>query len=104
MQPRPAPGAASPAAPAVDSAKAPKATRPAKVGASETPEQFIRRLVREAGAEGVALSEVGKRVRARFRTFKLRELGYTQLRSYVADLDDVEIEKRGRDFFARLGE
>ena len=101
---RPAPGAASPAAPAVDSAKAPKATRPAKVGASETPEQFIRRLVREAGAEGVALSEVGKRVRARFRTFKLRELGYTQLRSYVADLDDVEIEKRGRDFFARLGE
>ena len=99
-----APGSASPAAPAVDSAKAPKATRPAKVGASETPEQFIRRLVREAGAEGVALSEVGKRVRARFRTFKLRELGYTQLRSYVADLDDVEIEKRGRDFFARLGE
>ncbi len=99
-----APGSASPAAPAVDSAKAPKAARPAKAEASETPEQFIRRLVREAGAEGVALSEVGKRVRARFRTFKLRELGYTQLRSYVADLDDVEIEKRGRDFFARLGE
>ncbi|WP_449316933.1 NYN domain-containing protein [Rubneribacter sp.] len=69
-----------------------------------TPEQFIRQLVREAGAEGVALSELGKRVRARFRTFKLRDLGYTQLRSYVADLDDVEIEKRGKDFFARLGE
>ena len=85
------------------------AAKPAAAPESEserpgTPEQFIRQLVREAGAEGVALSELGKRVRARFRTFKLRDLGYTQLRSYVADLDDVEIEKRGKDFFARLGE
>ena len=72
--------------------------------AGETPEQFIRRIVRESGAEGVALSELGKRVRGRFRSFKLRDLGYTQLRSYVADIDDVEIEKRGKDFIARLGE
>ncbi|WP_204217417.1 NYN domain-containing protein [Gordonibacter sp. An230] len=96
---------ASDASPSIAPHSASRAKRPAEAAeASETPEQFIRRLVREAGAEGVALSEVGKRVRTRFRTFKLRELGYTQLRAYVADLDDVEIEKRGRDFYARLGE
>ncbi len=77
---------------------------PAPADAGESPDRFIRQLVREAGAEGIALSEVGKRVRAKFRTFKLRDLGYTQLRSYVADIDDVEIEKRGKDFYARLAE
>lgn len=77
---------------------------PKRSDASQAPDQFIRQVVRESGADGVALSDLGKQVRAKFRNFKLRDLGYTQLRSYVADIDDVEIEKRGKDFYARLGE
>lgn len=70
----------------------------------ETPERFIRQIVRDSGAQGVALSALGKQVRAKYRTFKLRDLGYTQLRSYVADLGDIEVEKRDKDFYARLAE
>ncbi len=47
------------------------------------------------------LSVLGKRVRGKFRTFKLRDLGYTQLRSYVGDMEGIELDKRGKDFYAR---
>ena len=75
-----------------------------RANSDDTPERFIRREVLAAGAEGVALSTLGKRVRSRFRTFKVRDLGYTQLRSYVADLGDIRVEKRGRDYYALLAE
>ncbi|WP_225748959.1 NYN domain-containing protein [Paraeggerthella sp. Marseille-Q4926] len=75
------------------------ASRPAS-----NPDRFVRQLVRDAGVEGVAVSELSKRVRAKYRDFKVRDLGYSQFRSYVADLDDIEIEKNGKDFFARLAE
>lgn len=92
-------GAKSEAPAPVTEAPTPKRTKE-----SQAPDQYIRQVVRESGADGVALSDLGKQVRAKFRNFKLRDLGYTQLRSYVADIDDVEIEKRGKDFYARLGE
>lgn len=72
--------------------------------AASNPDRFVRQLVRDAGVEGVAVSELSKRVRAKYRDFKVRDLGYSQFRSYVADLDDIEIEKNGKDFFARLAE
>lgn len=75
------------------------ASRPAS-----NPDRFVRQLVRDAGVEGVAVSELSKRVRAKYRDFKVRDLGYSQFRSYVADLGDIEIEKNGKDFFARLAE
>lgn len=71
---------------------------------ASNPDRFVRQLVRDAGVEGVAVSELSKRVRAKYRDFKVRDLGYSQFRSYVADLDDIEIEKNGKDFFARLAE
>ena len=71
--------------------------------AASNPDRFVRQLVRDAGVEGVAVSELSKRVRAKYRDFKVRDLGYSQFRSYVADLDDIEIEKNGKDF-ARLAE
>lgn len=67
-------------------------------------EDFIRQLLREAGSEGISLAELGKRVRAKFRTFKLRDLGYSQFKTYVADLGDIDIEARGKEFYARFGE
>ena len=65
------------------------------------PEAFIRQLVAEAGADGIALSELGKRVRGKFRSFKVRDLGFSQLRQYVASLDGLAVEKRADEFFAQ---
>lgn len=67
---------------------------------SDGPESFIRQIVDGAGEEGVELSVLGKRVRGKFRAFKLRDLGYTQFRSYVGDLDGIELDQRGKVFFA----
>lgn len=69
-----------------------------------SPERFVRQLVREAGAEGIPVSVITKRVRARFRTFKVRDLGFSQMRTYVASLGDIDVEKRGRDYVARLAD
>ena len=59
------------------------------------PKAYVRQLVAEAGPAGVELSALGKRVRARYRTFKLRDLGYSQFKSYVADLEGIAVERRG---------
>lgn len=108
--PEPEP-ASAPAKPSPAKRRAPRVQKPAasapvpeQAAEAPAPDRFVRQLVRESGAEGVAISELAKRVRAKYRDFKVRDLGYSQFRSYVADLDDVEIEKVGKDFFARLAE
>ncbi|HIW76661.1 MULTISPECIES: NYN domain-containing protein [Gordonibacter] len=80
---------------------APAAVAPATSTATGA-EAFIRQTVADAGAEGAELGALGKRVRAKFRTFKVRDLGYPQLRSYVADLDGITVEQRDGRFYARL--
>lgn len=69
-----------------------------------TPEGYVRALVADAGPDGIALATLGKRVRGRFRTFKLRDLGYSQFRAYVADLDGIALERRDGEVFARPAE
>ncbi len=64
------------------------------------PQSYVLQLVTEAGAEGAELSQLAKRVRARFRSFKLRELGYSQFKGYVADLEGVRLEKRDKTLYA----
>lgn len=75
-----------------------------EVDTDDNPEAYIRQLIAEAGPEGVALAELGKRVRAKYRAFKVRELGYSQFKNYIADLGDIQVEKRGRSMYAVLGE
>ncbi|WP_165248220.1 NYN domain-containing protein [Adlercreutzia sp. ZJ141] len=67
-------------------------------------EAYIRQLIRDAGREGIALSTLSRRVRGKFRTFKVRDLGFTQLKNYVASLGDIEIEQTGSGLNARMGE
>lgn len=64
------------------------------------PQAFIRQAAIDAGPEGAELAALGKRVRAKFRTFKLRDLGYSQFRPYVADLEGVTVNERGGRFYA----
>ncbi len=67
-----------------------------------TPDAYIRQLLQERPDEGINLSDLGKHVRARFRDFKVRDLGFTQLRTYVASLPEVEVVKDGKAYVARL--
>ncbi|WP_304427127.1 NYN domain-containing protein [uncultured Adlercreutzia sp.] len=87
--------------------EAPKKTsakrKPAKKAASaDTPAGYIRKLVADAGAEGVMLSTITDAVRAKFKDFKVRDLGYSQMRQYMASVGDYSLEKSGRNFRVRL--
>ena len=95
-----------PEAPAKRAPKRPaKATAKAVAegaAAPSDPEAFIRQTVAAAEPEGIALSVLGKRVRGKFRTFKLRDLGYAQFRPYLGDLDGIKVEQRDGQSYARL--
>lgn len=101
------------AQPAEKAAKPGRAPKPPKAAqaheapaqgalAAGGPEEYIRQTLAEAGPDGVALATLGKRVRGKFRTFKLRDLGYAQFRPYLADLEGVSVEQRDGQFYARL--
>ncbi|MGN8718078.1 NYN domain-containing protein [Ellagibacter isourolithinifaciens] len=91
---------------ASDSAEGGKAQVPAKRRRSRsrkasvtpaTPDDFIRAEVAEAGKDGIAVAELSKRVRTRFKSFKVRELGYPHLAGYLADVEGVRVYKQGRE-------
>ncbi|WP_165053417.1 MULTISPECIES: NYN domain-containing protein [unclassified Adlercreutzia] len=110
--PAPAP-AAEPEAAAKAEAPAP-AKKPARKSrrrsskkaapASETPQDYIRQLVRESGATGIELAQISESVRAKFKDFKVRDLGFSQLRQYVSSIDDFSIEKIGKSIIVKLAE
>lgn len=62
-----------------------------------TPDDFIRAEVAEAGKDGIAVAELSKRMRTRFKSFKVRELGYPHLAGYLADVEGVRVYKQGRE-------
>lgn len=68
------------------------------------PAGYIRELVAGAGAEGIMLSTITDALRAKFKDFKVRDLGYSQMRQYMASVGDYELEKSGRNFRVRLSQ
>lgn len=82
----------------------PRSKRPRNASGEQTPESLLFAAVREAGAEGVSVAVLTKKVRASFKTFKVRDHGYAQMRQYVASLGDIKVEKRGSEYFATLEE
>ena len=93
------------AKPGSDKAGKPASAEDAKP-ASELAEvdTTTRRLVAEAGAAGIEMSQLASLVRAAHRGFKVRDHGHAQFKSYVASLGDIEIERIGKEWFARMGE
>lgn len=82
-----------------------KRGRPRKKSeATGTPQDHIRKLVRDAGAEGIALSQLNNDVRRTFKDFKVRDLGFSQMRQYVASIDDFVVDKIGADYYVRLAD
>ena len=70
----------------------------------QTPEQLIFDAVRDAGVDGVGVADLAKLVRSAFKSFKVRDHGFAQMRQYIASLADIKVEKRGNDYFAVLEE
>ena len=75
-----------------------------KKPAGDTPAGYIRELVAGAGTEGIMLSTITDALRAKFKDFKVRDLGYSQMRQYMASVGDYELEKSGRNFRVRLSQ
>lgn len=91
---------------ASDSAEDSKSQAPAKrrrsrsrkaPAAPTAPDDFIRAEVAASGKSGMAVAELSKRVRTRFKSFKVRELGYPHLAGYLADVEGVRVYKQGRE-------
>ena len=82
--------------------KRPASSKAAAAPASDTPAGYIHQLVVEAGAEGVLLSTITDSVRAKFKDFKVRDLGFAQMRQYMASTGQYQLEKSGRNFRVRL--
>ena len=68
----------------------------------DTPQGYIRQLVSEAGGDGIMLSTITDRLRARFKDFKVRDLGYSQMRQYMAATGEYDLEQSGRNMRVRL--
>lgn len=73
-------------------------SRSRKAPAAPTaPDDFIRAEVAASGKSGIVVAELAKRVRTRFKSFKVRELGYPHLAGYLADVEGVRVYKQGRE-------
>ena len=79
--------------------KRPQRSRKPKAAHSKpaSPDDFIRQTVGEAGPDGVAVAELARQVRARFKSFKVRDLGYPHMAGYLADVEGVRVYKQGRE-------
>ena len=86
------------AAPARTRKRSPR-SRKSKAARKEpaSPDDFIRQTIAEAGPDGVAVADLARQVRARFKSFKVRDLGYPHMAGYLADVEGVRVYKQGRE-------
>ncbi len=101
------PAASHPVAPAAAASQpgAPVAADPSIESAGPARDDVrshIDALLAEAGDAGVSLPALGKRLRSKFHDFRLRDLGYSKLKDFVADLDGIVVEQRGSTSWALL--
>ncbi len=71
-------------------------------GAIITPQQVIRETIAEAGDAGISLAQVGNAVRSKFKDFKVRDLGFPQMRLYIKSVEDFELIRNGKDLFVKM--
>ena len=79
--------------------KRPQRSRKPKASRNKpaSPDDFIRQTVGEAGPDGVAVADLARQVRGRFKSFKVRDLGYPHMAGYLADVEGVRVYKQGRE-------
>jgi len=69
--------------------------------APRTPQTLIREQIIAAGDDGIALTHLGDAIKAEFKDFKVRDLGFAQLRLYVASIGEFEVFKQEKVYFAK---
>ena len=57
--------------------------------------------VRSAGDSGIILERLGQQVRREFKDFKVRDLGFTQFRQFVASIEGIAVEREDKSFVAK---
>ncbi len=92
-----------------DQPKPQPAQQPQKPAPSDTDmrgevERYIKGLLANAEDSGISLQVLGKRVRSKFRSFRLHDLGYTKFKDLVKDIDGIDIEQRENASYARTKE
>ena len=58
----------------------------------ENAAQFIRSEVQAAGKSGVSLSSLGMGIREKYKTFNIKEFGYTKFSEFVRDISGVGVD------------
>ena len=91
--------------PSIDSER----TNPAEAKAStfvsrENVEAYMVNLLADAGDAGISLQTLGKRVRSKFRDFRLHDMGYAKFKDLLADIGQIKLEQRDKATYALLSE
>lgn len=75
--------------------------RKPKPAPTVTPAEFVLEAVRSAGDSGIILERLGQQVRREFKDFKVRDLGFTQFRQFVASIEGIAVEREDKSFVAK---
>lgn len=60
----------------------------------QTPASFIQSIVDKAGASGMNVADVGNALRSQFKNFKVKDLGYPRLATYLQEQPLFRVERR----------
>ncbi|MEG0830050.1 MAG: NYN domain-containing protein [Anaerovoracaceae bacterium] len=58
-------------------------------------EDFIVKIVKSAGKQGIELGALGQEIHGKFSDFKLQDYGYSQFKKFVRSLENVDIQRNG---------
>ena len=95
-QPVEKPGKPSASKKAVAAKKSPAAKKPpvAAKPKQQSPASFIQSIVDRAGIDGMNVADVGNALRHQFKDFKVKDLGYPRLATYLQEQPQYRLERR----------
>ena len=90
------PAAAKPKKPQVQKRASSKKSLSAKAKQpkQQTPASFIQAIVDKAGTDGMNVADVGNALRRQFKDFKVKDLGYPRLATYLQEQPLYRLERR----------
>lgn len=64
-------------------------------------DNYVLRMVRDAGKNGIELSTLGNKAYEKFKDFKINDYGYSQFNQYVKSIEHVKVERDGTILIAK---
>lgn len=56
-------------------------------------DEYVQKLVKDAGANGIELSTLGNRMYEKYKDFKISDYGYSQFNKYVKSIRTIQVVK-----------